>query len=156
MRGRKPKPTVLKLVSGSKNIRKDIENEPMPEGDLHAPPETMTEKQKAIWRHAIENAPAGLLRTLDGHLLNVWVIAADMHYEAMLQVQKFGMVVKSPKQGIPVQSPYLPIINRQAEIMLRSASELGFTPTSRSRITLGGRGKKETNKFSNNAAKTRA
>lgn len=154
MRGRKPKPTVLKLVSGSKNIRKDIESEPMPEGDLHAPPESMTEKQKAIWRHAIENAPAGLLRTLDSPLLSIWVIASDMHYEAMLQVQKFGMVVKSPKQGIPVQSPYLPIINRQAEIMLRAASELGFTPTSRSRITLGS-GKKETNKFSNNAAKKR-
>ena len=78
-----------------------------------------------------------------------------MHHEAMLQVQKYGMVVKSPTQGIPVQSPYLPIINRQAEIMLRAASELGFSPTSRSRITLTDAGKKE-NRFSNNAAAKRA
>ena len=70
----------------------------------------------------------------------------------MLQVQKYGMVVKSPTQGIPVQSPYLPIINRQAEIMLRAASELGFSPTSRSRITLTDPGKKKENRFSNNAA----
>jgi hypothetical protein len=34
----------------------------------------------------------------------------------------------------PVQSPYIAIANRQAEIMLRIASEFGFTPASRSRI----------------------
>jgi phage terminase small subunit len=33
-----------------------------------------------------------------------------------------------------MQSPYLTIANRQAEIMLRVASEFGFTPASRSRI----------------------
>jgi phage terminase small subunit len=34
----------------------------------------------------------------------------------------------------PTQSPYLSTVNRQAEIMLRIASEFGFTPASRSRI----------------------
>jgi hypothetical protein len=33
------------------------------------------------------------------------------------------------------QSPYLAIANRQAEIMMRIASEFGFTPASRSRIS---------------------
>jgi phage terminase small subunit len=33
-----------------------------------------------------------------------------------------------------VQSPYVAIANRQAEIMMRIASEFGFTPASRSRI----------------------
>jgi phage terminase small subunit len=33
-----------------------------------------------------------------------------------------------------VQSRYLAIANRQAEIMMRIASEFGFTPASRSRI----------------------
>ena len=37
--------------------------------------------------------------------------------------------------GYPVQSPYLAIANRQAEIMMRIASEFGFTPASRSRIS---------------------
>ena len=155
MKGRKPKPTSLKLISMSHNIRKDSCGEPRPEGELCAPPEDLSEKQKVLWRHAIEHAPRGLLRHLDAQMLAIWVIAADMHHEAMLQVQKYGMVVKSPNQGVPVQSPYLPIINRQAEIMLRAASELGFSPTSRSRITLTDAGKKE-NRFSNNAAAKRA
>ena len=42
-------------------------------------------------------------------------------------------MVKSPT-GFPMQSPYLAVANRQAEIMMRIASEFGFTPASRSRI----------------------
>jgi phage terminase small subunit len=36
-------------------------------------------------------------------------------------------MVKSPS-GYPMQSPYIAIANRQAEIMMRIASEFGFTP----------------------------
>jgi phage terminase small subunit len=43
-------------------------------------------------------------------------------------------MVKSPT-GYPVQSPYASIANRQAEIMIRIASEFGFAPASRSRIS---------------------
>jgi phage terminase small subunit len=43
-------------------------------------------------------------------------------------------MIKSPT-GFPIQSPYLAIANRQAEIMMRIASEFGFTPASRSRIS---------------------
>ena len=46
---------------------------------------------------------------------------------------KYGSMIKSP-QGFPIQSPYLAIANRQAEIMMRIACEFGFTPASRSRI----------------------
>ncbi len=156
MRGRKPDPTVVKLLNQSQNLRTDIDDEPHPPGVLLAPPDYMTPEQIAIWDAAIDGAPKGLLRKLDARLLSIWVIAAHLHEEAAKQVEKFGMIVKSPKQGIPMQSPYMPIINRQAEIMLRTASELGFSPTSRSRITLAGGGSKTTNKFSNNAARKHA
>src|SRR6266480_3566603 len=53
--------------------------------------------------------------------------------EATAQIQKYGAMIKSPT-GFPIQSPYLAIANRQAEIMMRIASEFGFTPASRSRI----------------------
>ena len=54
--------------------------------------------------------------------------------EALEQIQKYGTMVKSPT-GYPIQSPYLAIANRQAELMIRIASEFGFTPASRSRIS---------------------
>jgi P27 family predicted phage terminase small subunit len=53
----------------------------------------------------------------------------------MEAIQKFGTMVKSPS-GYPIQSPYVAIANRQAEIMMRIASEFGFTPASRSRISM--------------------
>ncbi len=45
-----------------------------------------------------------------------------------------ALQVKSPT-GYPIQSPYVAITNRQAEIMMRIASEFGFTPASRGRIS---------------------
>ena len=53
--------------------------------------------------------------------------------EATEAIRKFGAMVKSPS-GYPIQSPYIAIANRQAEIMLRIAAEFGFTPASRGRI----------------------
>jgi hypothetical protein len=55
-------------------------------------------------------------------------------------------VLKNEMQNYPVEvdgdlrvaAPYLAIANKQAEIMIRIASEFGFTPASRSRITTGG------------------
>jgi P27 family predicted phage terminase small subunit len=57
-----------------------------------------------------------------------------MWAEVTEAIQKYGTMVKSPT-ACPVQSPYVSIANRQAEIMMRIASEFGFTPTSRSRIS---------------------
>jgi P27 family predicted phage terminase small subunit len=58
---------------------------------------------------------------------------AECDDEATDGVQKYGAMTKSPN-GFPSQSPYLTTVNRQAEIMMRIASELSFTPASRSRI----------------------
>ena len=54
--------------------------------------------------------------------------------EATEEIQTDGTMVKSPT-GYPVQSPYVAIANRQAEIMMGIASEFGFTPASRGRIS---------------------
>lgn len=133
MRGPKPEPLLT--------------NDPV---DLH-PPGWMTRRQKLLWRKAIDNAPDGLLVVMDSGLLTTWVIAADTHREACEKTRGLGLLVKTrevevvkkhrdgsesreKKGGQPVQNPYLPIINKQAQIMIKSAGELGFTPISRSRL----------------------
>ena len=75
-----------------------------------------------------------MLTKLDRGALATYCGAYALWAEAMEQIQKFGTIVKSPT-GYPIQSPYLAVANRQAEIMMRVASEFGFTPASRSRIT---------------------
>ena len=61
-------------------------------------------------------------------------MAEDLHRHATEQIARYGMLTKAPNTGVPMQSPYLPIVNKQAQIMLKAGAELGFTPTSRSRI----------------------
>lgn len=71
---------------------------------------------------------------LDRAALAAYCNAYGLWAEAIEAVQKYGTMVKSPT-GYPIQSPYVSIANRQAEIMMRIAAEFGFTPASRSRIS---------------------
>lgn len=137
MKGRKPTPTHLKLLRGNPGKRPINNAEPKPEGDLLDAPEWMSDSQKAGWAYAIASAPGGLLKRLDRSVLVAWVIAEDMHRKASIAVEKYGLVTKSPVKGEPMQNPYLAIINKQAQIMIRAAAEMGFTPASRSRVQVG-------------------
>jgi P27 family predicted phage terminase small subunit len=136
MKGRKPKPTHLKLISGNPGKRPLNDAEPIPLGDLSEPPDWLTESQKAGWNYAIEHAPACLLKKLDRSALVVWVVAEDLHRQASENVAKYGILTEAPNTGYPMQSPYLPVVNKQAQIMLKVAEQLGFTPASRSRISV--------------------
>lgn len=134
MRGRKPKPTHLKILEGKSNYVP--EREPIPDGDLDAPPDWLSDEQKQAWKYAIENAPQGLLKLLDKSILTTWVVAEDLHRRAVTHVNTFGLVTKSPVKKEMMQNPFLSIANRQAQIMMKAAAELGFTPSSRSRVTI--------------------
>lgn len=137
MRGRKPKPTELKLVQGTLTHGDKIKRmrEPKVSKNLQDAPDWFTPEQKASWEYAIQNAPNGLLKKLDQSVLTAWVVAEDLHKFASQQLQNEGLICISPK-GYQMQSPYVGILNTQAQMMMKCASEMGFTPTSRSRIVL--------------------
>ncbi len=143
MQGRKPKPTHLKLLAGNPGKRPLNQSEPKPEGDLFDCPDWLSDDQRLGWAYAIAESPKGLLKRLDRSALTVWVVAEDLHRQATIAVGKFGLITKSPQKGDPMQNPYLPIINRQATIMMKAAAELGFTPSSRSRVSLGDQSEKD-------------
>lgn len=135
MRGRKPKPSYLRVLDGNAGKRPVNENEPIPAGKLEErpPPDVLSDAQKIVWRQAIKSAPPGMLRHLDESVLVVWVTACERHADASKQVSKLGSLLKG-KTGTPYQNPYLAIMNKQAAILLKAAAELGFTPSSRSRV----------------------
>jgi P27 family predicted phage terminase small subunit len=85
-------------------------------------------------RLTAELAKLNLISHLDRGGLATYCGAYALWAEAMEQIQKYGTIVKSP-MGYPIQSPGLSIANRQAEPMMRIASQSGFTPASRSRIS---------------------
>lgn len=136
MRGRKPKPTHLKLLDGNAGQRPINQDESMQEGEIESAPAWLTPKQKEIWNEALAAAPPGMLRSLDASIFCVWVVARAVHQEAAEKVGKFGAMIKSPTTGQPIQSPYVGIMNRQAQIMMKAVSEMGFSPTSRARVKI--------------------
>jgi P27 family predicted phage terminase small subunit len=156
MKGRKPKPTVLHLLAGTDRPRNERPDEPQPLGELIAPPENLNERERVIWQRTISRVPVGLLRELDSDVVQLYVETWVEREEARAKLKEFGTVVKSPTQGVPIQSPYKAIENKCTETLKGLMSDLGFNPTSRSRITISGSGAGKANKFSNNAAKKQA
>jgi P27 family predicted phage terminase small subunit len=135
MRGRRPKPTRLKFLTGNPGKRPLNQSEPRPEPVVpQCPPELGPVARREWDRLAGELASLNLLTNLDRAALAAYCGAYALWVEATEAIQKYGTMVKSPS-GYPVQSPYVSIANRQAEIMMRIASEFGFTPASRSRIS---------------------
>jgi P27 family predicted phage terminase small subunit len=142
MRGRKPIPTALKLITGNPGKRAINAHEPEPRSDLTQAPDWLTDRQRATWTDVIGLAPPGLLKDIDASVFTVWVVAYDLYQEASDKVSRTGMLIKAPNTGVPMQSPYLAIVNKQAQIMMKAAAEMGFTPASRSRVSVKQTGSK--------------
>jgi P27 family predicted phage terminase small subunit len=134
MRGRKPTPTRLKALTGNPGKRPLNANEPLPQPQIPDCPAELGPLARKEWdRLVTQLRPLRLLtRSIEQRLPRTAALMAWA--EATEAIQKYGVMIKSP-QGFPIQSPYLSIANRQAEIMMRIASEFGFTPASRSRIS---------------------
>lgn len=146
MRGRKPKPTYLRVLDGkASHGHKPNPDEPIPDGDLNDPPPELDARQAAIWRHAIENAPPGMLKKIDRSVFSTWVAAVDAFEQARAKVAHLGLLVKGPQGGY-MQNPYLAIQNKQNQLIRQAAAELGFSPTSRTRVKVP-KAKKTANAF---------
>lgn len=136
MRGRKPKPSYLRVLDGqASHGAKPNPDEPKPEGKLDdlPVPDDLSQAQAKVWRDALRNAPPGLLRKLDDGIFKQWVIHAERFSDAAQKVSKLGSMLKT-KDGVPYQNPYLAVMNKQSALMMKAAAELGFTPSSRSRV----------------------
>jgi P27 family predicted phage terminase small subunit len=135
MRGRRPKPTRLKVITGNPGRRPLNTSEPRPEIAIPECPLQLGPVARQEWeRLAVQLSSLRILTHLDRAALAAYCGAYAMWAEATEAIQKYGTMVKSPS-GYPQQSPYVSIANRQAEIMIRIAAEFGFTPASRSRIS---------------------
>jgi P27 family predicted phage terminase small subunit len=135
MKGRNRKPTILHKVQGTMTaaIARERENEAVAVGDLVDPPEHFDEERRMMWRYAVENAPANVVKKIDLGVFEAWI---DSHatYRAAQRALNKESLVSLTIQGNVIQNPYLSIANKQKLIMAKLASELGFTPSSRSRV----------------------
>jgi P27 family predicted phage terminase small subunit len=137
--GRKPKPSWLKVVTGNPGKRKPNLSEPIPTQGIGPPPEFVgksADAMRGVWLEMVNAAPAGLLTILDRSVLEIFCRAKVRYLEACEKLDTYGPVIKSQVQGVWQQSPYYSIMKAEAKMMHSCMVEMGFTPSSRSRVSI--------------------
>ncbi|SLN76207.1 phage terminase small subunit P27 family [Roseisalinus antarcticus] len=119
MRGRKPTPiTAPKLKAGG-----------VPRCPAHL--DAVVRKE---WRRLARTLfDAGILTVADRAAFAAYCQSYSAWVEAVQKQRATPKLIKTPS-GYVQQSPWITIANKQLELMGRYMSELGITPTSRSRI----------------------
>jgi P27 family predicted phage terminase small subunit len=139
MRGRKPMPSNVVRLRGNPGKRRLNDTEPRPAPGVPSCPSCLGEEARKEWKRlARELGDLGLLTRIDRGMLAAYCEAHALWVEAVSSIERYGTMVKSPN-GYPMQSPYVAVANKQVEIMVRIAAELGMTPSSRTRIRVGER-----------------
>lgn len=140
MRGRKPTPTVLKLREGNPGKRPLNDQEPQAPAEVPSCPEFLNDVAQEEWRRiSIILDEMGLLSAADRAALAAYCTVYSRWVAAEKQVAKYGTIVKSPDKGFPMKSPYLTVADQAMESMRKFLVEFGLTPSSRSRIRVGGK-----------------
>lgn len=135
MRGRKPKPTHIKLLTGNPGQRKINRREPVPRAGVPTPPSFLGRAAKQEWRRCLQDSPPGLVSRLDRHVLALYCMNAARIAELQQVLEEQGMTVVTGT-GYPMPRPEMGIQTKLQTIQARLCAELGFSPSSRSRVTM--------------------
>lgn len=134
MKGKKPKPTALKVLQGNPGHRPLNKNEPKPKVSNYDPPEFLDGEAVEIWK---QEAPRlislGILTETDRLIFGALCekVANWLHYSR--KMHEAPDLVKSNAGNI-VPNPYIRLANHAYQDMCKVAVEFGLTPVSRSRV----------------------
>lgn len=134
MRGRKPKPTAIRVLEGNPGKRRWNAAEPVPPEGCPDCPDHLSEDARLEWdRVAYALHAMGVLTVVDRAALAAYCQAYGRWVEAERKLQLTPALIKLPS-GYIQQSPWMSIANKQLEVMGRYMTELGMTPAARSRV----------------------
>lgn len=133
MRGRKPKPTALKLLTGNPGKRKLPRGEPKPSGVATCPSHLDAGARREWYRLCGVLKPLQLATEADRGALAAYCVAYSRWVTAERELVELGPIIKSPAD-YPIVNPWLSVANKAMEQMKALGSEFGLTPASRTRI----------------------
>lgn len=134
-RGRKPKPTVLKILEGNPGKRPINKKEPRPEKKAPRCPGWLEPEARKEWRRMCKQMEElGVLTLVDAAAFAGYCQAYARWKEAEEFISKHGTIFKTPS-GYIQQVPQVSIAQTYLKIMKDFCSEFGLTPSSRSRIS---------------------
>ena len=134
IRGRKPKPTALKVLEGNPGHRPLNKREPMPKGRLPRCPDWLEEDAKKEWKRLGKIlAEMGMLTNLDMMAFAGYCQAYARWKGAEEFITKHGDMVRTPN-GYLQQVPQVSIAQTNLKIMLKFCEQFGLPPSARSRM----------------------
>ncbi len=143
-RGRRPKPTAVKVLSGNPGKRAINKEEPQFTEITHVDaPEWMGELATTMWETLVpELLKQKILRITDLHNVEAFCMAYQRWREAEEEITFKGITVTGAMGG-PIKNPALTASNEARRQMVQFGSLLGLDPSSRARLTGAGQKKKE-------------
>ena len=141
-RGRKPKPTHLKLVTANPVRRPKGQKEAKAQPGIPAMPVHLEGEAADEWgRVSRELYEMGLLSRVDRAALAAYCQSYGRWHQAEASLKRMaendqltrGLLIKTTN-GNAIQNPLVGISNKAAADMVRYAAEFGMTPSARSRI----------------------
>jgi phage terminase small subunit len=136
MKGRRPQPTILKLVRGDTNAGRFKDDAPKVNDLPRLPPGVvLSEKERAMWDWLMEHVVMpGVHGTSDGaafvKICRLWVRVMD----ADAKIEEFGLLMKNPTTQKPELQPYTRLSRDLWHHLGNALAEVGATPTGRVRL----------------------
>lgn len=138
VRGRKPKPTHLKLLEGNPGKRPLPKNEPKPRPVTPPCPKWLDTEAKREWRRVSKELERlGLLTIVDRAALAGYCQAYARWKQAEEILDVEGLTFTTPN-GYVQQRPEVAIAQKSLQLMRAFGTEFGLTPSSRGRISAPG------------------
>jgi P27 family predicted phage terminase small subunit len=149
VKGRKPKPTALKLLQGNPGKRPINRNEPQPRAKAPGCPTWLPAEGKAEWRRVVpELDRIGMLTKVDRAALAAYCAAWALLVRATRDVEANGLIAEAVDKEVETVDGVVHLIVRRtknpAVLIARDAAaqvrqfcaEFGLTPSARSRMDL--------------------
>ena len=134
MRGRKPKPTALKRINGNPGRRPLNDSEPVVALGGFSCPKYLNDEARREWRRVVRDLKgAGVLARVDRATLEGYCVSYARWRLAEEEIETEGITITGPKGGV-MKNPAVTVAVQERMLMLKFMSELGMTPSSRSRL----------------------
>jgi P27 family predicted phage terminase small subunit len=138
-----PVPTHIKKLRGTDRPDRRAANPITPDvlSELPMAPDELSKKAKEVWYTcAMELQKHNALHKVDLEMLTAYCFQIGTMHEAMFHIKKHGKIMKlknKAKQEYYQQNPWIGIYNNALTFANRLATQFGFTPSSRTKISVG-------------------
>lgn len=139
MRGRKPTPTVVRFLRNNPGKRRINREEPTPNELSTGWPDELSgdEVARAEWtRTIVPLIDIGQITAADRAFAIAHCELWSTWRSQVLEASKHPHVVKAGSSNHPIPNPARGMANKTMQLLAKVDSELGLTPSSRSRVTV--------------------